>query len=49
MPGSKWKQSLKRPAQYELLRKAGKPKAQAAAISNALAKKATGKKGGKRT
>jgi hypothetical protein len=38
MPGKKYR-SLKRPAQYEALRRAGKTKESAARISNAAARK----------
>lgn len=35
MPGTKWKRSLKNPAQYEALREKGMSKEQAARTSNA--------------
>jgi hypothetical protein len=43
MPGTKWKQSLKRPAKYEALRKQGLSKESAARISNAKPKPSKGK------
>jgi hypothetical protein len=43
MPGKKYR-SIKRPKQYEGLRRKGMSKSRAAAISNAAAKKAKRKK-----
>ena len=43
MPGSKWKQSLKRPSQYKALRKQGLSKESAAKISNSAKSKPKGK------
>lgn len=44
MPGTKWKQSLKNPSQYEALRSKGMTKEQAAKVSNApKTKKGKGK------
>ena len=43
MPGRKYR-SIKKPKMYEGLRAKGMPKAQAAAISNAAAKKKRGKR-----
>ena len=44
MPGAKYR-SIKRPKEYEALKKKGMSKSQAAAISNADANKAKRKKG----
>lgn len=46
MPGKKYR-SIKAPKIYEALRRRGLPKSRAAAISNAAAKKKSGKRGKK--
>ena len=45
MPGKKHGPSIKRPAQYEALKRQGMSKSMAAAISNAAAKKKAKRRG----